>query len=370
MLRLVDLEGCVRQLAARGGDLTAVRSGLDRLLRSSVAYDMAAISTVDPATMLWTSCFVSGLPHEGSHDREKIIFELEFTGADLNGYAELANNGRLIGRLHEATGGDLTKAKRWEPLLSQFACTDEMRVILRARDMAWGTLSLYRVGDRPPFDERDEATVHRAMTAMADLFRLTFLRAALAAPGRIEQPPGVLLVTPAGDVETTSDTARAWLDSIDDRGRVPSVIRSVAAAAATGNGLARAALPVRDGRWIVLHGSPVSDDDTTIAVIVEGARPVVVSEVIAGAYGLTPREREVTGLAAQGRTTKQIAAGLAISPFTVQDHLKSVFAKTGVQTRGELVATLYVEQYEPRVDAGCTPSPYGWYLDDEIPAAG
>jgi DNA-binding CsgD family transcriptional regulator len=370
MLTVVDLEQRVRQLAAEGGDLTSVRTSLDRLLRSSVAHDVAAISTVDPATMLWTSCFVSGLAPGGERQREKVIFDLEFSGADLNGYAVLANTDQLVGRLHATTGGDLSRAKRWDLLLSQLGCTDEMRVVLRARDLCWGTLTLYRTGDHPPFGDRDEATIRGAVTAIADLFRLTLLRAALVAPGGLDQPPGLLLVSPAGDVASTSDAAQAWLDAIDDRGRVPSAVRAVAAAAAHGDGLARAALPARDGRWIVLHGSPVSAGATTVAVIVEGARPIVVSEVIAGAYGLTPRERQIIGLAAQGRSTKQMASGLGISPFTVQDHLKAVFAKTGVQSRGELVATLYVQQYEPRGDAGCRPGPYGWYLDDEIPAAG
>ena len=186
-----------------------------------------------------------------------------------------------------------------------------------------------------------------------------------------------MLIVRDGAVESATAQAQAWLDAIDDRGRVPSVVKAVAAAAA-GNGLARAALPARDGRWVVMHGSPLNDGDSgldsdghsdRVSVIVEGARPIVLSEVIAGAYGFTPREREVTALAAQGRTTKQMAAALGISPFTVQDHLKSVFAKTGAQTRGELVATIYAEQYEPRSDAGCTPSPYGWYLDDGLPAA-
>jgi hypothetical protein len=40
-----------------------------------------------------------------------------------------------------------------------------------------------------------------------------------------------------------------------------------------------------------------------------------------------------------------------------------VFAKVGVQSRAELVATLYVQHYAPRRAAGATPSPYGWYLD-------
>ena len=68
-------------------------------------------------------------------------------------------------------------------------------------------------------------------------------------------------------------------------------------------------------------------------MIIEGARPIVLSDVIASAHGLTPRERDVTGLAALGRSTRQIANELDISPFTVADHLKSVFSKVGVQSR-------------------------------------
>jgi hypothetical protein len=47
-----------------------------------------------------------------------------------------------------------------------------------------------------------------------------------------------------------------------------------------------------------------------------------------------------------------------------------VFGKVGVQSRAELVATLYVRHYEPRRAAGSTPGPYGWYLDDCQATAG
>jgi DNA-binding CsgD family transcriptional regulator len=361
----VDLEQRVRRLAAEGGDLSTVRADLDRLMRAHVPYDVASIGTVDPATMLWTSCFVSGLPPGGEREREQVLFELEWADADLNGYAELANTGRLVGRLHEATGGDLSRAKRWEPLLAPY-CSDEMRVILRSRELTWGTLSLYRFHPSPPFDERDERAMRTAGGAIADLFRLTMLRAALDMPAGIDRPPGVILTSTDGGVEATDEAARAWLEGIDDRDRVPSAVRSVSTAAASGNGLARAALPTPRGQWVVLHASRIDGDRATVAIVIEGARPIIVSEVIAGAYGLTPREREVTGLAAQGLSTKQIAARLRISPFTVQDHLKAVFAKIGVQSRAELVATLYVQHYEPRHQADAMPSPYGWYLDDHL----
>jgi DNA-binding CsgD family transcriptional regulator len=365
----MDLRDDIHRLAAGGGDLTTVRIELDRLLRRAVHHDLAAISTLDPATNLWTSCFVSGLPADGGRDRERILFDLEFQGDDVNSYASLAQAPRPLARLHATLDGDLSRARRYGLLLEGLGCTDEMRVMLRSGEACWGSLTLYRRGG-PPFSAADEQCVAHAVSAMADLFRLTLLRAALAAPTADDRPPGLLLVAADGTVRATSDAARSWLDAIDDRGRTPSAITALVSAVRAGDGLARAALPAPGGRWIVLHGSSMADGTDEVAVIIEGARPAELAEVIAGAYGFTAREREVSALVAQGRSTKQVAHVLGLSPFTVQDHLKAVFTKVGVQSRGELVATLYARHYEPRSDQGATPGPYGWYLDDNVTAAG
>jgi hypothetical protein len=62
----------------------------------------------------------------------------------------------------------------------------------------------------------------------------------------------------------------------------------------------------------------------------------------------------------KGLSTKEIAQALAISPFTVQDHLKSIFDKTRVHTRGELVGQVFLEHYISRWEDFTQPPP-GWF---------
>ena len=61
-----------------------------------------------------------------------------------------------------------------------------------------------------------------------------------------------------------------------------------------------------------------------------------------------------------GQATKQIAQTLGLSPYTIQDHLKSIFDKTGARSRGELVGQIFLEHYVPRWE-DMSDSPPGWF---------
>ena len=59
---------------------------------------------------------------------------------------------------------------------------------------------------------------------------------------------------------------------------------------------------------------------------------------------LTPRERQVVNLLADGRLTKQIAAELKISPKTVEVHRANIMRKTQANNIAELVRMVVYEQ--------------------------
>jgi len=106
----------------------------------------------------------------------------------------------------------------------------------------------------------------------------------------------------------------------------------------------------RAGTWVILHGACLASTGGArrVAIIVEPAHPARIYPLLMSAYGLTERERDVTRLILQGSSTTQIAQELVVSAHTVQQHLKSIFDKTGVRSRRDLVAKVFYAHYEPR----------------------
>ncbi|MFC0449283.1 helix-turn-helix transcriptional regulator, partial [Rhodococcus jostii] len=90
------------------------------------------------------------------------------------------------------------------------------------------------------------------------------------------------------------------------------------------------------------------------------ATPHEIAPVIAMAYGLSPRECHLTALCIQGRSTREMAHAMSLSVYTIQDHMKSIFDKTGVRSRGELVGQIFLEHYAPRWELAASP-PSGWW---------
>jgi DNA-binding NarL/FixJ family response regulator len=121
---------------------------------------------------------------------------------------------------------------------------------------------------------------------------------------------------------------------------------------------ARARVRTRSGAWLLLYGTRLTGDtDGRTAVIIHPATPQDVAPVIALSYGLTERECHVAMQCVQGRVTKEIAHALALSPYTVQVHLKSIFDKTGVRSRGELVGQIFLDHYATRWETPVTTTP-------------
>ena len=69
------------------------------------------------------------------------------------------------------------------------------------------------------------------------------------------------------------------------------------------------------------------------AVLAAAGQPAVPSRRAVWPAGLSDREVEVLRLIARGRTNKEMAASLCLSPKTVGRHVENIYAKIGVTSR-------------------------------------
>jgi DNA-binding CsgD family transcriptional regulator len=109
-----------------------------------------------------------------------------------------------------------------------------------------------------------------------------------------------------------------------------------------------AALPMRELVELAHHariGATGAGVTVDFEATLELAEPMIVVRVPARGErgsallnGLTPREREIAGLVAQGLLNKQIAARLGVTTGTVKDHIHNVLEKTGLPNRAAVAA--------------------------------
>ena len=147
-----------------------------------------------------------------------------------------------------------------------------------------------------------------------------------------------------------SATAREWLALFPggpwSDGEFPLPIHAVSfATLAEASASAMLRIRLINGHWATLHGVLTELGMTgTVSVIIGPASRDHLAPLTAAIYGLTPREQQVAELILRGHATHRIAHRLEISPYTAQEHLRHIFAKVGVASRGELVAALFVER--------------------------
>ncbi len=254
---------------------------------------------------------------------------------------------KSAGSLDAETGGDLARSPRWDEVMRPVGIGDVATVACRDSFGCWGWIEAYRdVADRP-FEQRDLDLLAEIGPSLASALR----RSVMDAGDDIAvepSPPGVLVLD--RDLKLVSSTAgaRAWIGALPSAGlfarwgMLPSVVYPAATLARLGTAArAHALLRTVDGRWVMVEASSLEGDrNAEIAVTLRAAVASETFDLLSRSCALSRRERQVVALLVGGRDTRAVAERLVISPHTVQDHLKSVFEKTGSHSRRELLAKL------------------------------
>jgi len=352
---LDNLAAAVAQACRSGLEPDALQAAVLPRLRQAVPIDAVWWAAADPATLLFTRAYREGLPE----DAGPYFVENEFLRDDVNRWTELAERAAGVGTLMQATDGDPTRSERYRDIFAPLGLQDELRAVLRSRGSCWGYVCLHREAAQSTFSPAEVQFVQRLAPHLAEGIRMGLLRQAC----ELENPaegPGLVLLAADGALAGMNDAAGRWLEELGGRAdgsQLPVEITALAIRfrhlAAWEPVLPRLRVRTRSGHWAVLHASWMSSQSVgTIAVIIEAAAPAEVAPMIMLAYGLSDREKVITGFVCQGLSTRQIAGRLHITTDTVQDHLKSVFDRTGAHSRGQLVATILQRDYLPRAMAG------------------
>jgi DNA-binding CsgD family transcriptional regulator len=339
-----------------------VFSAASTRLRRIVPFDGAAWVTTDPAT---------GLPNGPTRleDLEMVSpaqcsahWRREFADADVNRFRELARAEIPAAGLRQAAG-DPMGSRRYRTFLRPLGFDDELRAVLRVGDVPWGTVTLLRSQGQPAFTASEAALVASLSDPLGEAVRArSHDDAALDGAAVAADQPGLFVFDSSGSLLSSNEPALAWLAEVPPDRVLPTdhglgvplwLIVTVfhALAGGDGNGAARARVRTRSGAWLVCHATCLHSAGGAggdVAVVIDRARPAQIAPIVVDAYDLTEREQQITSLIARGESTAAIAERLFVSTHTVRDHVKAILRKVAVTSRGELVAKLFAEHYEPR----------------------
>jgi DNA-binding CsgD family transcriptional regulator len=345
----------IASLCAQPSDLVSLwREATEVLVTAVPHWGTPCWYTLDPASLLMTSHF-----HDGLEEFPREWLASEYYDEDVNQLVDVVQSPSGISTLYEATSGRPSSSPRWHRNMTMGG-DQELIARLRARSgQVWGALGLYRAPGEPTFTEQEKAFIAATSATLADGVRCALLIGQARAP-EFADSPGLLILGENWDLESATPGAQRWLAELPDgdwdAGRLPSSVITLAARTMRiaqnprhSVDIAVSRVLTRTGTWVVLHGACLTSTGVPrVAVIMEPAHPSRIYPLLMSAYGLTEREKDVTRLVLQGASTSQIAAELVVSPHTVQQHLKSVFDKTGVHSRRDLVGKIFFTHYEPR----------------------
>lgn len=317
-------------------------------IRKVVDYDAHVWLLTDPRTAVGSAPLADVPCLSEIHEAIRLKYLTE-----VNRWTKLHGQGVAVGILSQATDGDPSQSLMWRGILSRYGISDVASAVFADRFGMWGFLDLWRNDWKPAYHDGDAAFLASITgpitTALRSCQALTLTTPAVPA-GR-ELGPVVFLLDDGLHVLSETPASQEWLQlllpSTADRSPVPASVYNVAAQLlAIENGVdihpATARVHLSQGFWVTLRAARLTRSEqaqrAVLAVTIEETSPVDRLEVFCRAFGLSVRETELMTLLATGIDTHDLARRMFLTENTIQDHLKSIFAKTSSRNRRTLLS--------------------------------
>jgi DNA-binding CsgD family transcriptional regulator len=323
-------------------DVEQVRRAAIAELRRAIGFTRWCWPLTDPDTGL----AMSGIGEFDFAPSLGRLVALEEQG-DVTSKPQLIAGARASLALSAATRGDLARSRRWRECLSPYGIGDEVMTVCRDRYGCWGSVELMRDRDDKPFQDDDVRLLDALAPALGALARRGLVKSWEGPRLDVDaRPPGTMIL--AADLSLTGWTRAAndWVSDLSPGNMLPPAVYEIGARVLTPPELAhrlppRVRLRTQSGRWCVIEGARLEGEPSPrVAITIRAATGDEIFDLLCRAHGLTARERQLVSLAREGLSTMQLARALGISRYTVQDHLKAIFDKTGVRSRRALMSHL------------------------------
>ena len=347
----------VKRVCNSGLDSISLRQEVSQLVVPRLAFDAYAFATCDPDTGLMTHAVTEGVPHESAKLYAEVLYPVQCARLSM----DLPRAGRCVVSMAE-------QSKAFGAELRSHSLRDEVHVSIASGARLWGTWCMMR--DHAPRARSAEcrSVLRRMVPHLARGLQSAALvdRGLAAARQDVGDAPGVLVLDARLRPLLRTPLAARWLADLADVGlRMPddlpiAVVGLVARLRAPRIDVARTIqLRARgvSGRLYSIRASlaePDAGGESATMLVIQPAVPREVAAVLTNLYDLSAREREVAAGVARGESTKEIAASLGVSSYTVIEHIERACQKIGVRGRKALVAKLYFDGYAPLMARGAS----------------
>jgi DNA-binding CsgD family transcriptional regulator len=326
---------------------------LGLLLSRALRPDAWAMHAVDPSTFI-PVCgrsvgFGSG---KLSADALAEIVHEEFLHPGPHSFAGLAASEQTAAALNLLEADPAARGSVRLAHYQRAGISGELRAAFVSHGECWGITTSCRQGGGTFSSHELNFMASISARVGSALRRLVWRESPAQAP---RFPPALGVVDHHDAIAEMSAGAQLWLDELKvfDAKReslLPLVMSIVARQARESAAKSRPGGEIRRVKtlnrgWVSLRGVYLTgrrENPPRVAVIVEPVPRDEIVDFLLTSFRFSSRERQIALLLAQGYDPGEISKRARLSLYTVREHVKNVFEKSDVHSRGELIAKLFV----------------------------
>lgn len=337
----------LQKIALTSQDLVSYQKSISLFLKKESLFSSICFHLIDSETLL-TRQATTDKKIQAIHPQ---LMSYEYLDESVHTYRQMLKTQTDISILSQLSTPILIKNKKFTNILAPANIADEMRVALIYQDICWGFLTLFKSTDDGFFTKGEAdlltyiAPFIAAYLGKSTQFQLT------NQPLENQELASFIMLNKQLELVGYTQSGESWLHRLQGElqlssNQIPIPLQNLATRLFFSKEPSeKLLLSLDDGELVSVVASRYVTplDSPKIQQVSITFQEPSLSEKINYQMlqkQLTAQEQKVVGYILSGLSNKLIASELAISVYTVQDHIKSIFTKLAISSRNELLPQL------------------------------